>query len=442
MADVVPFKGILYNPDKIDHISHVVSPPYDVIPPEKQIELHHRHPQNVVRLILGSAFETDTKADNPHTRSAAYFQSWMKDNILIQDSTPSFYLTSVSFVADGKKMTRYGLMALVALEPFSKGIILPHEQTFSKVKSERLELLKLCKANFSPIFTFYPDEEGFIHVLKDKSEKMAPVFDFEDDVNERHRLWRISDNKTIEKIHGFMKDKRLFIADGHHRYETALNYRDGLKENDPDFSDTHPANFIMMYLCSMEDEGLVIFPAHRMVTQIDKAISDSFFDRASEFFDLREIPFEKNGYDHAFSEMMTAIKKETSGTVFGVSVKGRTSFDLLYLKPDVIDNAFDKSFPDVLKHLDVTVLTHLIFSRLLDISHEKMDEHGLINYSSKADQAVSQVASGQAAMAFIMNPAKIKQVQDIAQSGLIMPRKTTYFYPKAITGLVMNKLTR
>lgn len=443
MAAVLPFKGLLYNPEKIGRIEDVVSPPYDVIPPEKQMELHERHPNNVVRLILGRAAETDSASDNPHTRSAAYFRSWIKEGILVQESSPAFYLTSVSFTADGKTVTRYGLMAIVGLEPFKNGVILPHEQTFSKVKSERLELLKRCKANFSPIFTFYPDEEKrLIRIFEECAEQIAPLFDLEDDVRERHRLYRISDPDRVGRITGLMKNQRLFIADGHHRYETALNYREWLKETDPDFSENHPANFIMMYICSMEDTGLVIFPTHRMVTRVDGPISGRFLEKAAAYFDIRSIAFKEKGEAAAFEEMMAELKKRPDQTVFGVARREGAAFDLLYLKEGAAERVFGDTIPPLLAHLDVTILTHLIFSRLLDISQERLDDQGLIKYSSRADHAVSQVVSGQADMAFIMNPAKIKQVQEIAQEGLIMPRKTTYFYPKALTGLVMNDLSR
>jgi uncharacterized protein (DUF1015 family) len=397
----------------------------------------------VIRLILGRAAETDSASDNPHTRSAAYFRSWIKEGILVQESSPAFYLTSVTFTADGKTVTRYGLMAIVGLEPFKNGVILPHEQTFSKVKSERLELLKRCKANFSPIFTFYPDEEKrLIRIFEECAEQIAPLFDLEDDVRERHRLYRISDPDRMGRITGLMKNQRLFIADGHHRYETALNYREWLKETDPDFSENHPANFIMMYICSMEDTGLVIFPTHRMVTRVDGPISGRFLEKAAAYFDIRSIAFKEKGAAAAFEEMMAELKKRPDQTVFGVARREGAAFDLLYLKEGAAERVFGDTIPPLLAHLDVTILTHLIFSRLLDISQERLDDQGLIKYSSRADHAVSQVASGQADMAFIMNPAKIKQVQEIAQEGLIMPRKTTYFYPKALTGLVMNDLSR
>ena len=441
MANVVPFRGILYNPEKIDHVSNVVAPPYDVISPEKQDELHDRHPQNVVRLILGRSVPTDTEEENPHSRAAGYFQSWLADQFLVQDKTLAYYLTSVEFMAEGQQKVRYGLMALVALEPFDKGIILPHEQTFSKVKSERLQLLKKCKANFSPIFTFYPDQEEIITILKQEAENQTPAFDFLDDVDERHRLWRITSPEVVEKIYGLMADKQLFIADGHHRYETALNYREWVRENDPDYSETHPANFVMMYLCSMEDDGLVIFPTHRMVTTVDDDILARFIENARDYFDVSDIPFAPGAYDQGLQEILEAIKKETDRTVFGVFIKNRQAFYLLQLKPGAADNVFGDKIPDVLKQLDVTILTRLIFAQLLSISQEGMDDTGFIKYSSKAEKAVEQVVSGQADVAFIMNSAKLEHVKNIADNGLIMPRKTTYFYPKAITGLVMNTLT-
>ncbi|MBW1759394.1 MAG: DUF1015 domain-containing protein, partial [Deltaproteobacteria bacterium] len=260
MAKIIPFKGILYNPTQVDNMVDVVAPPYDVISPEEQEKLHDRHPNNVVRLILGKTSENDTPDNNRHTRAANYFNKWCSEDILSQDKCPAFYLTIVEFSLGNKRIIRYGLIALVGLEPFEKGIILPHEKTFSKVKSERLELMKLCKANFSQIFSLYSDQSGILNSLKDAVADTQPDIDFVDDKGERHKLWRITDAAVHQHVSDAMKEKRLFIADGHHRYETALNYRDWVAKNNPDFNADHPANYIMMYLCSMEDPGLIVFP--------------------------------------------------------------------------------------------------------------------------------------------------------------------------------------
>ena len=231
MAEITPFRGILYNTEKIKNISDVVTPPYDVISDQERDAFYERHPNSVVRLDKGKPAETDTDQDNPHTRASAYFQDWVKDDILAEDAEPALYLTAVEFNVSDKPVTRFGLITRVRLEPFDKGIVLPHETTFSKVKTERLELIKACKANFSQIFSIFSDQTNILGLLKDSINDMPPVFDFKDDAGHRHQLWRITDPAILQKTSDAFNDKKLFIADGHHRYETALNYRKWLMEN-------------------------------------------------------------------------------------------------------------------------------------------------------------------------------------------------------------------
>jgi uncharacterized protein (DUF1015 family) len=439
MAQILPFKGILYSKDSVKEISQVVAPPYDVISEEKQHVLYDRHDRNVVRLILGKMHDTDTETDNRHSRAAEYFTAWQADGTLERDAVPALYLSSVTFSAHGRTATRYGLICQVTIEPFDKGVILPHEQTFSKVKSERLALLKMCKANFSQIFSIYSDRAGILDELKRSVDGRTPDIDILDDVNERHCLWKITDSTVIGSVQAKMADKCLFIADGHHRYETALNYRNFLAETDPGFGPDHPANHIMMYLTSMEDPGLTIFPTHRVLNQADPAKLATLLENASEFFDIRSIPF-GNDRETAFQKFTAELDGSTERTSFGVVVKNDPSFHLFVLKPGAMDARYGDTIHRSLRGLDVTVLAHLVFVDLLGLSHDAMDQEKLITYSESSLHAADMVTDGTCDAAFILNPTKIEQVQEIAMSGLTMPRKTTYFYPKALTGLVFNTL--
>ncbi|MBS3809906.1 MAG: DUF1015 domain-containing protein, partial [Desulfobacterales bacterium] len=268
MAEILPFCGIRYSQEKIRDLSEVVTPPYDVISEEEQEAYYQRHPNNVIRLDKAKATPGDTDTDTPYTRAAADFRRWLEQGVLIRDETPSFYLTSVGFSVNGEPITRYGLIAAVRLEPFESGVILPHEETFSKVKSERLELMKACHANFSHIFSIYSDRNNILATLKAEAEKKQPEAAFTDDSGHFHRMWKISDPEICRQVTGALKQRRLFIADGHHRYETALNYREWVRQNTPDFDENHPANFIMMYLCAVEDQGLIILPTHRLLPEV------------------------------------------------------------------------------------------------------------------------------------------------------------------------------
>ncbi len=441
MATILPFKGIRYNFREIKSLSEVTTPPYDIISEAEQKAYYDRHPFNIIRLDKAKTTENDTPSDNAFTRAAADFKDWQAKKILIRDPEPAFYLTTVEFPLDGTKITRYGLMTRVRLEPFSKKVILPHEETFSKVKSERLELMKACHANFSPIFSIYSDREGALAALKSAVSGKTPEADFSDDYGHRHRMWRILNPAVQQQVTAAMQDLRLYIADGHHRYETALNYREWVKQNTPDFDETHPANFIMMYLCAIEDPGLIILPTHRLLSGISDAAIETLLREAATFFDIREVCTGSNSVDEARTGLTAAMTQDLSKHTIGVVLKNRPGCYALSLKEGVMDNLFAEKIAKPLQSLDVTVLTHLILIRMLGIDPASLDNEKFIAYTSKMENAISSVHNGQHDIAFILNPATNEQVQKIAETGLTMPRKTTYYYPKAITGHVINALT-
>jgi len=443
MAEIVPFMGILYNTNKINNLADVVAPPYDVISEGEQNAFHENHPQNIIRLTLGRTFETDTPTNNRYTRSADFFNHWLSEDIIEMDKEPAFYLTSVEFFFENKWVTRYGLIALIRLEPFEKGIVLPHEKTFSNIKSERLELMKACHANFSPIFSLYSDDENSIlDRLKDISLERTPDHVFTDTIGEKHRLWRITDSSVHGHVSEVLKDKVIFIADGHHRYETALNYRDWISTCNPDFNGSHPANYVMMYLCSMADPGLIILPAHRMLNQVPAETRASFIHTAKDYFDITTIPYKDDGHKEGLTQFISILKSNSSKNCVGVSIKDCPELYLLTLKPGTMEKIFGDELPEVIRNIDVTVLTRLIFMEILGFDRARLDNEKLIAYSSVAEEAIDAVAAGRHDMAFILNPTKIQQVRDIAEAGQIMPRKATYFFPKTITGQVMNRLDR
>ena len=269
MATVTPFRGIRYNPEKVADRAQVTTPPYDVISPEEQAAFHDRHPNNVIRLILGQKQSADSDQDNPHTRAAGYYRQWVAEGVLQQDLQPALYLKAIGYTHAGTAIVRYGLIALVGLEPFEKRIILPHEKTFSKVRSERLQLMKATHCNFCPIFALYPDDGGILNALAQAVDMDAPIDDFVDDAGHRHRLWSITDPAVHRYVTEAMREKRLFIADGHHRYETALAYREGQRRKHPGATGREGYNFTMMYLAAMEDPGVFILPTHRVVNHLE-----------------------------------------------------------------------------------------------------------------------------------------------------------------------------
>ena len=441
MAEIIPFRGILYNPMKVDNMANVVAPPFDIISEREQLEYHEKHSHNIIRLTLGKTTQDDTSKNNRYTRAADCFNKWLSDHIIERDKTPAFYFTALEFSYENKMVTRYGLIALVGLEPFEKGVVLPHEKTFPNVKSERLELMKACHANFSPIFSLYSDNKNrVLNKLKNATFDKTADNTFTDNNGQKHFLWRVTDTAVHRYVSDAFKDKLIFIADGHHRYETALNYRDWLSASRPNFSADHPANYVMMYLCSMEDPGLIILPAHRMLNQVPSAASASLIKKAKAYFDIITIPYKNGQHSEARAQFMSMLSSNNSKNCIGVFMKDRKELNVLTLKPGVMDRMFMDELPEVIRNIDVTVLSRLIFREIFGFDPSRHDNEKLIAYSSVTKDAIDAVDTGRHDIAFIMNPTKIEQVRNIAEAGLIMPRKATYFFPKVITGQVLNKL--
>ncbi|MFZ7128150.1 MAG: DUF1015 domain-containing protein [Desulfobacterales bacterium] len=437
MAEVQPFRGIRYNPEIVPDLGEVTTPPYDVISEAEQDTFHARHPHNIIRLILGKKEKGDSGASNPHTRAAESFSRWLREGALIRDREPGYYLTSVEFEHQGRILSRFGLIARVALEPFDRGIILPHEATFSAIKTERLGLMRQCHANFSPIFSLFPDPDGLMETLRAEAEGRLPVTGFMDGSGHRHRMWHLTDEAPCRRIRDALAHQKLFIADGHHRYETALAYRDEVSRSEPGFSSEHPANFIMMYLSSMKDPGLIVLPAHRLIRGVDRSRLMTFADHASTSFEIEDVAVDRGSAD----DIQAALRPdEPGGCRIGLLMSGVKKLTVLTARPETVRQRLAATMPEVLASLDVSVLTHLIFPDLLGIAPEELDSVGRIRYTSRTAEAVAEVFDGRADAAFLLNPTRIDQVRRIAEEGLVMPRKTTYFAPKVITGLVLNTL--
>ncbi|MFP4038966.1 MAG: DUF1015 domain-containing protein [Desulfosudaceae bacterium] len=439
MATVRPFKGIRYNKSEIDDLSKVVAPPYDVISESQQAELCDRHPRNVVRLILGEPGENDGDSQSFYNASAERFKAWREEGTLAPDVLPSIYLTAVDFAVRGRTYTRYGIMAYVGLEPFENKVVLPHERTSSKVKTDRLNLIKTTRANYCQIFSLYNDPSNeVLNMVREAVQDTSPENDLVDDAGERHRLWVINDSAVIEKVAAAMREKRLYIADGHHRYETALNYKKWVAENDPDYDENHPANFIMMYLTSTTDPGLIILPTHRLLPDVSREVLTGLVDRAGKFFDIKQIPFESGNRKEAQAEFMSELRAGSSENTIGLAINGQSAFYLLTPRADAIEEVLGDAVPPTLRRLDVTILTQMILIRILGYTQAQLDEEKVIDYSSDDEEAVEAVLSGEYSVSFLLNATRNDQMQSVAAEGEIMPRKTTFYYPKVLTGLVMS----
>ncbi|MBZ4664756.1 DUF1015 domain-containing protein [Mahella sp.] len=432
MAQIKAFNGIRYNERYNKDIAKLTAPPYDVISEQQQKALHDVHPYNVIRLEYGLT-EGDNEADNRYTRAAAYLEQWLRDGVLVQDKSPAIYVYQQGFTLDdGRTLTRTGFISLVKLEEFSKGVVLPHEYTLSKPKADRLNLMRACKANFSQIFSLYEDSDAKIsYILEGIIQQPADV-DFIDSDGISNKLWVIADQNIIEFIQQAMSDKRIFIADGHHRYETALNFRAEMRAITGKSDGEQPFDYVMMMMVAMEDPGLVILPTHRIIKNIKGLDKDTLLNDISSEFDVQAL-------DVCSCEVSNVIAQhEADEMPFFVYYDGRR-FYALQLKSwaDV-----DKALPDkprAYKQLDVSVLHSLIINSLLKIDEYSAAQQTYITYTRDISEAVETVKDGDAQMAFILRPTRIEQVKAVALAAEKMPQKSTYFYPKLLTGLVIYK---
>lgn len=441
MARIRPFRGVLYNPKKVPDPKAVITPPHDVISPKEQQEYYEAHPQNMIRLILGKVFPEDSEHDNRYTRAAQSFRSWLEEGILKRDDASAIYVTEMDFGFDEEVRTRLGFISLVGLERFEDGIIRPHEKTFSATKTDRLRLIEASRANFSPIFSIFSDHDNAIlGLLRSAIQTLRPDLDFEDLKGYRHRLWRVTDPKVHEEIEWRLADRPVYIADGHHRYWTALEYRDLVKSQQPALAPDHPCNFVMMYLTSMQDPGMALRPVHRVVCDVKKRAVEDFIDKAGAYFDIetRDIGhMDRKQIDRA------SLKQAMSGghrTVIGVALRNDKAFYVLRMKEGVMNGPRGQTIPEPLRKLDVTIVTKLVLEDLLGLNGPSLDDERSILYYSTVDEALDVVYGGGCPMALILNPTRLSELQEVSDAGLIMPRKSTYFYPKVMTGLVINKL--
>lgn len=418
MAQIAPFRGVRYNQKKVT-IAQVAAPPYDVISPKEHDMLYKKNAYNIVRLILGKEQTGDTASNNKYTRAGQFFDDWKKQNIVMTDAIPSMYVYRQDFASHRKSYSRVGFIALMKLEPLGKGSVYPHERTLSKPKQDRLNLMRACNANFSPIFGLYDDGNKKVTAILRAAMKKNPVIDFVDWSKERNRVWVVNDAHSVQAIVAAMKPKKIFIADGHHRYETALT-----------FSKEHPyANHVMIFLCDLNDKGLVVLPTHRVV-KLNGMDMKTFLAATAQYFDVTH------------TTQQTIAKKldeqyRKKHIAFGL-YNGKT-WDVLSLKNNAMRAKFVKG-SKAYRALDVAVLEGIVFKHILKFSQEDIALQKFLMYVNNMQDAVSLVKKKTYDAAFIMNPTRVTQIKDVALNGETMPQKSTFFYPKLLTGMVVNQL--
>jgi uncharacterized protein (DUF1015 family) len=440
MAKITPFRGILYNQAKAGTIDKLVCPPYDIISPSEQQELYRKSPYNVVRLEFGLTSPADTDEDNRYIRSAAVLKEWSQSTVLQQDKDPAFYIYEMEYKSGAGAKKLRGIICLVRIEDYDSGIVKPHETTLSGPKTDRLNLLRACKASFSQIFSLFPDPWGkAANVLAKVTRKPEREVQRLDGVT--HRVWSLSDKNDIEAIVRELADKPIFIADGHHRYDTALNYRNEQRKSAGRFTGEEGFNYVAMFLARLEDPGLTILPAHRALFNLTDFDPQRFEDDLNRYFNIERIDFDKRSESKDLVTVLdTMAHRADHAHVFGMRVKGEHSYYLLTLRSEEDMDALLPAKSPAYRRLDVSVLHHLIIDKLLGI---KMETHKLglnIEYINEAGEADRRVHDNTAELVFFMNPTKVQEVKEVATAGERMPQKATYFYPKLLTGLVMHKI--
>jgi uncharacterized protein (DUF1015 family) len=451
MAHIEPFPALRYDPARVA-LSDVVTQPYDKITPEMQDRYYAASPYNLVRIVLGKQQPGDHPGENAYTRAAEFFRDWRRQGIFLQDTQPSVYVYSQSFAIPGggdREAERRGFIALGRLEDYSAGVVFRHEQTLAKPKADRLDLLRATRAHFGQIFMLYSDPAREIEGLR--SLDSCSDIETRDEHGVLHRVRRISDPGLIELVRGKMQDKKLIIADGHHRYETALNYRDerrsmaasavvaGVPREHSSRAavarsgENAPYEMVMMTFVNTDSPGLVILPTHRVVHGLSSFSADQFREKTRDYFGVEKVD------PRIDAGRATAILREAGrvGTAL-LAVSADRAF--LLDRPKAFDSEFFAGLSLRQQALDVVQLHKCLLGGVLGLSEESIRNQQNIRYVREPGDALAQVRRGEANLAFLMNPVRMEQVQDIAFAGEVLPQKSTDFYPKLLSGLTIYAL--
>ena len=424
MVMLRPFRPLRYNLGVVPDLADVVSPPYDVISVAHRNALHERSEHNVIHLILN-------RAADPYGTAAELLQAWRRDGVLARDSQPAlcFYVEDFR-LPNGHAHRREGIIGTVRLEPFSSRQIRPHERTFARAKEDRMRLLRACRTNLSPLFGLFADRMDVLDLARKAAGSRAADIDVRDDGDERHRVWLLHAADGIEAISAALAAEPVIIADGHHRYETALAYAEAQREqgqNDPEA----PFNFVLMYLTSMSHPGLVILPTHRILTAGVKLDVRKFLAEIEEHFQLVRFP------RSAREAFRACLREHPQRGRFGITLAGQHESMVAIMRDEAVIERFASQFAPVVRRLDVTVLDRVILRGLLGIDCTAAAQEGHLTYTHDEYAALTAVDQG-AEAAFLMNPPDIDDVEAVCRAGETMPQKSTYFFPKLLTGLVFH----
>jgi len=433
MAEVHPFKGWRYDISQVGSLAEVTAPPYDVIGPQAQKELYEQHPCNVVRVILNRDEPGDESTVARYQRAANFLKHWQSDGILMKEREDAFYVYHQEFNWEGTHYLRKGFLGRLKIEEFGNGKVYPHEQTMSGPKADRLALTKACKMNLSPIFGLYPDNHAAVQTPLEQVVAGQTPLEVTDADDVIHRFWPVTDPTVLNQVRSALNEKPIFIADGHHRYETASNYRNELRTAGKIDENKHPANFVLMMFVGMSDPGLAILPTHRLVSGFPSMNTNDVRDALSNHFEVEEIESENAATD--IWEMMQA---DGGQDIFGFG----TPEDGKWIFAQVTDNspmqtiAPDQS--DAWRQLGVSLLHKMVIEHLLKKKYPHSEP--ICKYVHLLDEVNSTMSEKSCQLVALVAPAQIEDVEEVSLKFEKMPAKSTFFYPKLLSGLVFNPL--
>jgi uncharacterized protein (DUF1015 family) len=431
MAEVRPFRGLRYSPTRVS-IEKVVTQPYDKISEEMRERYYAADPHNIVRVILGKRMEGDTAENNVYTRAAAVLREWRESGVIVPIDGPAFFVCSQRYMipGTGEQRLRKGFIGLGRLEDYANRVVYPHERTLAGPKRDRLQLLRHTRTHFEQIFMLYEDEDHRIDKLLEEASQAAPDIDVTDEYGASHSLWTLTDPAVLQRIQSEMKGRKLIIADGHHRYETALAYRDERRaqgDSEPDA----PHEWLPMTFFNMSGPALSILPTHRVVGPLLQDFNAAaFLDCASRFFEVENAPPDVQGF---VSQLAAAGRRRVA---IGLSTdRGRRRILLTLKAMDL--SVVMADLPEAQRTLDVVILHRLLLERCLGLSEETVRQESNIAYVREFDKALAAISNGEAQLAFLLNPVSLDQLKRIVYEGNVMPQKSTDFYPKVLSGLVL-----
>jgi len=440
MCDVRPFCGLRYSLQQVPALSSIITPPYDVISLTERLAYYRKSPYNVIRLEYGEEQPGDSADNNKYTRAAAILGAWIKDGILIREEKPALYVIEHNFPYQDTIKSRMGLIARVRLEELdNKGHIRPHEKTTKEPAIDRLNLLRACRANLSPIMGLVRTKKGEMVKLLRGLTKGEPNFSATDSYGVNYRVWVITDRAALEKLSQLFTDRVIYIADGHHRYETALRYQDEQRAGLSSYTGEEPFNFVMMSLMDSHDPGLVMLPTHRLIKGLEPPKLAQLEQTLSPYFSADSLLPSLPTLSETIQSWLRTLETEGKrGNVLGLYGLHEKKLCLLRLKRNAdLQKLIPSEELSLWKKLDVALLQQIVLRDALGIDTlEKEAKH--LEFTRDALEAISKVDSGAYQMAFLINPTRVSTVLEAADYGKRLPQKSTYFYPKTPAGLVIN----